>query len=171
MYSKCLTPGLKGFDGHLKDGIWIFQKRGEVLIKLIYFHNLDAAAKSFDAEADTASLNVGSSCSSSEALVEARTAPSEESFTMSEGGGLGEGRTEVEDMTGFSDEESAPPPSVASSSSASPRPVSKTTSALTVHQNPGWLEEMKKNIQEQIIFACSSRTREAVEQNEYIEVI
>ena len=138
---------------------------------MLFIHNLDAAAKRLHAEVDTASLNMGSSGSSSEALVEARIAPSEVSFNMSEGGGMGEGRTEGEDLTGFSDEESAPPPSVASSSSASPRAASKTISAVTIHQNPGWLEEMKKNIQEQIIFACSSRTREAVEQNEYIEVI
>ena len=38
----------------------------------------------------------------------------------------------------------------------------------TVHTNPNWLKDLKKNFKQEIIFKCSLRTRNAVEEDEYI---
>lgn len=48
---------------------------------------------------------------------------------------------------------------------------SSAVSGSTVHLNSGWLEQLKTNFSAEIIAGCSARTRSAVEDNEYIEVV
>ena len=62
---------------------------------------------------------------------------------------------------------SSPPPS--SESLAGPSPFSGGTA--TVHQQPDWLRQLKRNFNKEVVAVCSSRTREAVENNEYIQVV
>ena len=62
---------------------------------------------------------------------------------------------------------SSPPPS--SESLAGPSPFSGGTA--TVHQHPDWLRQLKRNFNKEVVAVCSSRTREAVENNEYIQVV
>ena len=41
----------------------------------------------------------------------------------------------------------------------------------SVHLQPGWLDDLLANFKEQIIDQCSARTRTAVENNKYLEVV
>ena len=60
---------------------------------------------------------------------------------------------------------SSPPPAVASV------PGKKLSAGKkTVHQQPNWLQELKKSFRSKIIEICSAKTRHAVDNNEYIEV-
>ena len=54
-------------------------------------------------------------------------------------------------------------------------PTAKLISSLpvtptTVHQNPDWLKTLVNNFQSEIIDACSSRTKIAAKNDEYIQV-
>ena len=67
------------------------------------------------------------------------------------------------------------PPSLVISSPKTPvvdKPRSKKVSGgmKTVHQQPNWLQDLKKNFHAKVFDICSARTREAVVNNEYIEV-
>ena len=41
---------------------------------------------------------------------------------------------------------------------------------ITVFSNRSWLSDLKKNFHQEIVLKCSSRTREAVEKNEDVQV-
>ena len=41
----------------------------------------------------------------------------------------------------------------------------------TVHQNPSWCRDLKINFKREVIDPCSARAREAVENDELIEVV
>ena len=61
-------------------------------------------------------------------------------------------------------------PVVASPSTPVSRPRLVDASP-TMHLNPSWLMELKADLEGQVVKRCSLRTQEAIENNEYIEVI
>ena len=66
---------------------------------------------------------------------------------------------------------SCSPPLQPVSSSPLSRPAATPPAvSSTVHQNPNWLAELKRNFHAEVIEPCSARARDAVENDEDIEV-
>ena len=95
-----------------------------------------------------------------------------------EGDGSLEGEGEHESQgsrassPGLSGDMSPPSSVISSPKTVVDKPPSKEVSGgmKTVHQQPNWLQDLKKSFHAKVFDICSARTREAVGNNEYIEV-
>ena len=43
-------------------------------------------------------------------------------------------------------------------------------SVETVNTNPNWMSDLKKNFYQEVVLSCSTRTKEAVDKNEDVQV-
>ena len=64
----------------------------------------------------------------------------------------------------------APSIEITPSRSVAVSPVSLEFESPTIHSNPGWLPDLKKNFMEEIIEPCTTKVKKAVKGNVYIEV-
>lgn len=130
----------------------------KVLVNSLYF--LSKIWVADEKESSAQSLESGPSSSLSRPLL---NSPSDTALSQS-----------VE--SNFAPVSSSPVPSpvmttaITPSRSVAVSPVSLEFESPTIHSNPNWLPDLKKNFMTEIIEPCSTKTKEAVRANAYIEV-
>ena len=163
LFSSHLIPEVKGFAGHLAEGWWIFKQGftrviGSIAYFTIYFQ--DEQRSTLENTTKSSKNTLANNSLANESLAEESLA--DESFADEIFVNNPDTATEVS---------SVPLEIVEDGSGAASSSRAVVSEPATVHQQPNWLQDLKKKFYAEIISSCSARTMRAVELDEFIEVI
>lgn len=153
--SKFLVPSVEGFTAGVLQGDWWIFNEGNFLRgmknKLHNFIVPDATDREIANESDSKISELVSNISVA--------GTSNSTISSSPPSGLSEPSTPVS--------------ATLSKSPTTVSPVSENSAlavVASIHQNPNWLKDLKTNFKAEIVDVCSSKSKQAAENDEYIEV-